>query len=259
MDVSLPTLFNLYQLPIGRLIFGGRELLKRKAHSWSELQARVTRLIKEGEDALRLQMEWTRPKPAPAGRPETHVLDDQIDNQLSGLYAAINGLAHALAGSPLGESATRLRDEVFGGGVQRLTQLTHVEQVEAVEDLLKQLRGAYGKDVHTLQLEPAVARIEETNRAFRDLLTKEKPEGISYDRVRAANARAQQGMLESVAMIVGRYPSDSEADIGARRDLLAPILAQNEAVAASRRSRRPVRDVNPDTGQELPPTPAGGD
>jgi hypothetical protein len=56
-------------------------------------------------------------------------------------------------------------------------------------------------------------------------------------------------------MVLGKYPSDSEADRQGRGLLLGPILRQNEAIGQYLKSRRNVPDVNPDTGVEQPTTP----
>ena len=57
-------------------------------------------------------------------------------------------------------------------------------------------------------------------------------------------------MLEAVAMIVGKYPRSTPEHVANRTALLGPILQQNEAIRAYLRSRRPVQDVNPETGEE---------
>ncbi len=56
-------------------------------------------------------------------------------------------------------------------------------------------------------------------------------------------------MLQAVAIILGKYPSDNDADLAARGKLLAPIFRQNDAIRDYLRARRPVVDINPDTGE----------
>lgn len=46
----------------------------------------------------------------------------------------------------------------------------------------------------------------------------------------------------AVAMILGLYPSGSDADTAARAKLLGPVLRQNELIRAYMRSRRSVGD-----------------
>ena len=62
-------------------------------------------------------------------------------------------------------------------------------------------------------------------------------------------------MLQIIAMIVGRYYSDSAEHTKGRAALLGPIVRQHEAIKAYRRAHRAVEDVNPATG-ELDPAPA---
>jgi hypothetical protein len=56
-------------------------------------------------------------------------------------------------------------------------------------------------------------------------------------------------MLQAVAIILGKYPSDNDADLAARGKLLAPIFRQNDAIRDYLRARRPIVDINPETGE----------
>ncbi len=56
-------------------------------------------------------------------------------------------------------------------------------------------------------------------------------------------------LLQAVAIILGKYPSDNDADLAGRAKLLAPIFRQNDAIRDYLRARRPVVDVNPETGE----------
>jgi len=56
-------------------------------------------------------------------------------------------------------------------------------------------------------------------------------------------------MLQAVAIVLGKYPSDSDADVAARAKLLAPIFRQNDAIRDYLRARKPIVDINPETGE----------
>jgi hypothetical protein len=56
--------------------------------------------------------------------------------------------------------------------------------------------------------------------------------------------------LGALAMILGRHWRETPEDALARSTLLRPIVEQNEAIRSYLRSRRPIRDVDPATGEE---------
>ena len=76
--------------------------------------------------------------------------------------------------------------------------------------------------------------------------------------MRASHARGQGLLLEVVARVLGRYPTDAAEDQATRGRLLAPVAEQNEAIRAYLRQRRRVRDVDPATGEELAVAPPDG-
>jgi hypothetical protein len=77
----------------------------------------------------------------------------------------------------------------------------------------------------------------------------ETPAGVSFEEVRKARARGQNNMLSAVALILGRYYESNPEAVHARGALMTPIMEQHEIVHAYLRSRRKVRDIDPDTGE----------
>ena len=56
--------------------------------------------------------------------------------------------------------------------------------------------------------------------------------------VRAAWAQGQRYHERIVALIVGTYNGDSDADVSARQKLLGPIMEQNQKISSAMRRRR---------------------
>ena len=55
--------------------------------------------------------------------------------------------------------------------------------------------------------------------------------------------------MRLIATLITQIPPDQ------RPLLFAPLEAQIEEVAEARKAQRPLQDVDPDTGQPLPPAP----
>lgn len=67
--------------------------------------------------------------------------------------------------------------------------------------------------------------------------------------------RTLGGLAHQISGVI-HCPSDQEADAQARHALLEPVMAQNRRIKAGYASRRGfARDVDPQTGDELPDAP----
>ncbi|HRI71292.1 MAG TPA: hypothetical protein PK156_43965, partial [Polyangium sp.] len=104
-----------------------------------------------------------------------------------------------------------------------------------------------------LGLQRRIDRLEALESQYRAAIA-DPGDQVVFSDVKAARSQGQSFMLQAIALILGQYPSDSENDIAQRTKLLAPIIRQNEAIREDLRARRPVSDINPDTGEpETPP------
>jgi len=74
------------------------------------------------------------------------------------------------------------------------------------------------------------------------------------DERRAAQQSCQELLSATVGLIIGHYALHDPDNKAERDHLLEPILHQNAAIGAARRLRRLPPDVDPGTGDELPPT-----
>jgi len=91
--------------------------------------------------------------------------------------------------------------------------------------------------------------------AFEAALRKSPPSEITWGKVKAAGAEAQERLAELVAKIAGMFNLRTPEHATARAALLGPIMFQNDRVAQARKFRRPVVDVDPNSGNDVPVTP----
>ena len=103
-----------------------------------------------------------------------------------------------------------------------------------------------------VRLAPFVGRLKTLSPKFRESLKKETSREVSYDQVREARAVGQEAMLRVVAKILGDLPGSESQEALARQSLLGPVMNQNRRIAEAFSSRRPVTDVDPETGEEEP-------
>ncbi len=144
---------------------------------------------------------------------------------------------------------------LFPKGVGAITTLGFVDELAELDRIVKRLDEPDFKMLVTeLGLTRQVTRLQNLEGQYRAAI--EGPGGhLTYAKIKDARAKGQSLMLQAVAMILGKYPSDSEADRKARGALLEPIFVQNEAIRRYLRDRKPIEDVNPETGEieEMPP------
>jgi hypothetical protein len=67
--------------------------------------------------------------------------------------------------------------------------------------------------------------------------------------VRAAEAQGQNMILQVVALVLGKFRGTTDKDSEMRSLLLQPILAHDAAVQECMAARRPIQDVDPETGE----------
>ncbi|MBN1838149.1 MAG: hypothetical protein JW820_19990, partial [Spirochaetales bacterium] len=106
--------------------------------------------------------------------------------------------------------------------------------------------------VKPLALGAFVSQLDDLLPEFEDALAEKKQEETTYDEVEAADARAQERLLQLVAKILGEYNLDTADHIRTRSLLMDHIVDQNTRIGQNHRRRR-FRDVNPDTGEEVEP------
>jgi hypothetical protein len=204
------------------------------------------------EDGVRvLDWQWEASK-----QQETYDPIKELDGLLDQTVTAVRdgALSQAKGARPDDDIVAEVNDflgQVFPAGVQAITHVPYVEELDKVETMLVMLRGELASTVVDFGLSRQVERLAELVIEYRAAL-ESRPERMRFDVVREARATGQNYLLAIVAMIVSKYWNDRDPEhMSARAALLAPIMEQHEAVRAYVSARRAVRDIDPDTGAVL--------
>lgn len=251
MAVDLASLFNLYQLSTGRRIFAMQQVHKiAKKRKLSDLEAHVVAAIKHDRQTRKLDAQWQTQGSRPKSQGDASRVDPLVDRTLTALRDG--AAAQAEGAAPDDEIIAKVDaflTELFPLGVAAVTQLSYVDELSAVDEIVAKLKGDLAPLVKELGLTRQATRLTKLAIDYRAALEAPAPPALDFGSVRAARAEGQSLMLQTVAMIVGMFPKNSPEHVQGRTELLTPILKQNEAVGQYLRSRRTVEDVNPETGE----------
>jgi hypothetical protein len=256
MEPFLASLLTFYTFSTGRRLFAMFQVRKAAvAASFVDLAAHVGDVIMHDTETRVLEAKWAGRK-ATTYSPEARQLDIYVDAALTAFRDGAEAQIRASApGDPLADAAQKMLSVLFPKGAGAITSLGFVEELAEVNRILKHVEEPdYKALVTELGLARQVTRLKDLEGQYRAAI--EGPGGqLTFAKVKEARAKGQSLMLQAVAMILGKYPSDSEADRKARGALMEPILVQNEAIRRYLRERKPIEDVNPETGEieQAPP------
>jgi hypothetical protein len=254
MDSSAASLMNVYKFPTGRRLYALREIariaLALVANDVAEHAATGV------EHDTRVAGMEARSEALGRGRYGRHAtaLDRDVDDKVVGIEAHLIAQERVYGThSERGGDAALVRSKLLPQGAGAITKLAFIPEHERVKALIELAR--------TEDLAPVVKRIPELEAMLGELATANTEFGTmlgAYDRDRpapddllAAQARGHEIMAEVVAMIVARYARQPERR-AEREALLEPILRQQEEIRLARQRRRRPRDIDPDTGVEIP-------
>ncbi|MBK9259926.1 MAG: hypothetical protein IPM54_08840 [Polyangiaceae bacterium] len=254
MDVSLSELFpGIYNFTPGRRILSMRQV-KTAALAANEtaLVAHAEACITHDQHTLVLDAQWNARTTTTIGNPELRDVDIILDPLVTSLRDTIDGQVRgSKPGDALAELGAQLLIVLFPQGVSAVTHATYADEAAEVERIIVEIKKPeWGAVVVGFGLARIVERMQEVILKYRQLLEAPAPAGLKFSDVKAARAQGQSLLLQTLAMVLAKYPSDSEADKAGREALMGPILRQNEAIGQYLKSRRTVPDVNPDTGEE---------
>lgn len=265
MEPSLSAILDFYVFPTGRRLFALRRVAERaKAASFTELVKHCGAAIAHDQKCLELEGRWAgiaaarKGKSAPAAPAAVPVdaaaIDPLVDHTLTAIRDhAQSQTAGAPADDPIHAIVSTFLREVFPTGVQEVTGLPYVEELAAVEHIVRRLQGGeLAVTVKELGLLRLTKRLGMLAEQYRAALEAPAPETLAFGEVKAARAAGQEHLLQAVAIVLGKHYKSTPADVAARTELLGPILEQNEAIGALMRARRTVEDIHPDTGTPDP-------
>lgn len=267
MSDSLSQIIKLYLFPCGRRAYSFAKIVEvARILDWPELVDRCLKWI-EHENRVSAMQRILQSQRNNESSPELLTLDSAIDRTLGAIFRFSQEPVETLPGEPEALAGQTILDKAFPNGAAALTLLDYYEENHKVKDLLKLFEprpdgapeddkesGSLSSEIATLALTRYVEVLRERNNRFGTLLNERQAleQEVTTDTVRAAFYKGQEHLLQAVAMIMGRYPDYTDEDIEARTKLLAPVMEQQSRIATYRKSRRRVRDIDPETGEEVP-------
>ncbi len=197
--------------------------------------------------------------PADPAKPSVSSIDPDVDRTLTALRDNAQAqTAGAKADDPIHAVVASFLKTVFPAGVQAVTALPYVEELAVVDSIVKMLQGKeLAPVVAELGLGRLAKRLASLAVEYRAAIEAPAPAVLAFGDVRAARGKGHDMLLETVAIILGKYHGSSADDVAARDELLGPIMEQNGAIGASLKARRAVVDVDPETGAQDPTGAAG--
>jgi hypothetical protein len=258
MLVPISSLIQLYFFPPGRGVHALEHVaLGAASLGFGEIDAQSQKGIAQYRRAMDMQTRLRIGRTNLYGT-DTFELDNLLDRGLTSLDDFFAGQIRLFPrGHRRADAAETLRPALFPEGVVAITAQPFVEQRVAVDRMVQTYMAPplAPARAELPELDVMIARVAEINQQYGasiDAYDRDRP---SHDELRAALALGQTHLAETVVLIAARHvlsPPEQQPAVAA---LLEPILRQNDAIRATRRRRRPARDVDPGTGVELPEEP----
>ena len=253
--IPILSLIRLYLFPPGRAIHALERVAQgATALGLDEIAAHVARAIEQFHRIKEMQTRHRTGRTNLYGR-DTFVLDKQLDRALATVDSVIEGQTLLFPrGHRRAEAAITMRTALFPEGVAAITNLPYVQQrVEVDRMLAAHMDPSLAPARADLpELDVMIARVAEVNQQYGasiDAYDRDRP---SAEELHAARKIGQTFLAEIVALIVARHVLSAPEQQPAVAALLEPILRQQDAIRATRRRRRPARDIDSGTGIELP-------
>ncbi len=247
------THFSGYQLSTGRRIFIHREIRDIASHyDIPDFVAHIESAIAFDLEVHALENAWRIGSAGPKEYPRE--VDAPIDRTLSSIATILQQASTLFSvDDAVPRQAQKLYQVLFPKGVKSVTNIGHVDQLLENERILAALaEPRWSELIATLGLELYRQKLEHLNRRFSMTLKEFQrlAEAPSFDTIRIQRIRGQDRLCITVAKIFAAFPGESKEEVETRARFLEPWYQQNERVSYHMRRKRPVPEVDPETGQE---------
>ncbi len=256
--------FTFYDFPTGRRLFAMRELAAiAETKGLVDIQGLAEAAAEQAAHTAAREADWRRARTTTVGRRKrAGEVDAQMDRTLGALLTHLETKVHAFSAKRSGALASELIQQLFPAGAAAITSMTYEDELAACEVLYGELQ-ARPEHVEALGLGDYVEQLGELIPAYREALTQESTRELSHDEVRAAQREGQELMLRAVAKVLGEFGGPGEEHQAMRQQLLGAVYSQQRRMREHFANRRGVRDIDPETGEELTqqpdnPEPASG-
>jgi len=261
MFVAPADFIDLYVFTPGRILFAVNEVKKRaEERALASISAACDKSLEAARHNLKTENAWARTKTVATarGEGEARIIDPMLDRAVSGLQDSATTLARSLAPeNDLVKIATEFLKKALPGGASAITALPFEDELAAVKELHGRLVNPSDLQPHVakLSLQPYVDELGRLAGDFEKALRSGAKVEVSYGEVKASSASAQDWLLALVLKIGGMYSDPTPEHAEGRSYLLEPIMDQDQRIAAIRRRRQPITDIDPTTGEEQPSQP----
>ena len=214
-----------------------------------EMLPLLDRAIAHERDAQYLENRWGGKTVRARYADELIEVDGIVDQLLAGIRDIARGHALGLpAHHPVAMMCDGFLAELFPNGLAAVTSLPYIDQVLAVEVMLRRLDDDLADAVRRLGLEENRERLRERTAEYRRLVNEGRRD-VRFAEVREARRRGQELLRAVIAMAIGRFPDiDDPAQVEARDALLQPLLLQlDQTRERGRRRRRKGTGADPET------------
>jgi len=252
----------MYEHTPGSLLFGLKGARAAAVElDVPEIAAACDKATKAAQEFYNVNAAWERTKnqPKSKGEGEAVALDPLVDRGVTGLQDAASVPVRSLPKEhPLAVAGRAFLKNALPNGAEGITKLPHAEELVAVQQLIKRCDDPNDlrPQVQSLSLSPLVENLRGLAVRFEAALRQPARGETSWDKLKATGFEAQECMLELVAKITGTFNLRTPEHIDARTKLLFPIIEQDDRIADSRKQRKPVTDVDPNTGEPVVTPPA---
>lgn len=252
-------MINLHVLPPGRVAYAMSEaLIRMRERDNNSLRNEASQLRASALKVFADEQAWLAARKGEEAWLRTVADANALaDVRLNGLHGQLRSLRDLLDGAEDKAAIVRVEQTIFPDGPLAVIDADMPEQAQFVLAACAELEDKLKQDLKRLKLQNHVLITrkahEDLDRALRSGIG-----GQGYEYVIRARAQLQNDLRVLAARIVARFPGTDPKDRETRDHTLEPVLNQDEQVASFLARRVPVRDVNPETGQELDPLEEGG-
>lgn len=251
MEAALHDFLTLHQFPTGRRLYALREVRHAAVEmGFGELVHHIDKAMAHDRETRELELRHTGRASGHRRSSAAQKIDLLVDETLVGLRdLAVAQTRGARPGDPIHGQVDELLRRIFPSGLFALTAMPYMDELAAVDDIVVKLRGPLAEISANLGMARLTERLGMLADEYRTALSHDSDE-VELGKVRAARVKGQAHLLEAVALVLGAYYQSSDSDhASARTALLRPIIEQNQSIEAYVRAHRPVRDIDPDSGE----------
>ncbi|QDG51835.1 hypothetical protein FIV42_14110 [Persicimonas caeni] len=255
MEASLASYFDLYQFTTGRRLFALRAIEAIAAQlGYDDIADSARAAIDFNEGVRELEGEWQTTKSTTEGvRVEADRLDEVIDRTVGGFHSRLKSDIQSFpADHPLGKTARELKRKIFPEGARPIITEAFEDELSSLQAMNAKLDAMRATHVEPLGAGAIADRLVGLTDEFAQALEAPQSRPVAFSEVRAARLQGQERMLRVAAKILGKFNGENPGDAEARQKLMTPIVDQNERIADYYRRQRPVPDIDPDSGEDVP-------